>query len=117
MFPLPLPPPLLSPPHPATVSALASAPTTSERTIAQARDQLPALVHQVERGRPVRLTRRGKAVAVLLSLRDYERLLARKPDLAHAMDEFRATHDLSALDVDAIFAGVRDPSPGREVKW
>jgi antitoxin Phd len=104
-------------PVPLPIPASLRVPAANDRTIAQARDQLPALVHQVERGRAVRLTRRGKAVAVLLSLREYERLLARKPDFVTAMDEFRGAHDLSSLDVEAVFAGVRDKSPGREVKW
>ena len=84
-------------------------------SIAQARDRLPALVHEVEEGEPVRLTRRGKPVAVLLSLREYERLGARRPDLWEAIESFRRQADLRELDVDSIFAGVRDRSAGREV--
>lgn len=87
-----------------------------EFSIAHARNQLPALVHEVEEGQPVRLTRRGKPVAVLLSLREYERLGARRADLWDAIESFRRQADLRELDVDEIFAGVRDRSPGREVK-
>lgn len=87
-----------------------------EFSIAEARNQLPALVHQVEKGAPVRLTRRGKPVAVLVSLREYERLGPRRADLWEAIEAFRRETDLGDLDVDEIFAGVRDPSPGREVE-
>lgn len=87
-----------------------------EFSIAEARSQLPALVHQVEKGAPVRLTRRGKPVAVLVSLREYERLGPRRADLWEAIEAFRRETDLSDIDVDEIFAGVRDPSPGREVE-
>jgi prevent-host-death family protein len=45
-----------------------------EATIRDARNRLTTLVHDAERGKPVRLTRRGKPVAVLLSDREYERL-------------------------------------------
>ncbi|HVR31041.1 MAG TPA: type II toxin-antitoxin system Phd/YefM family antitoxin [Thermoanaerobaculia bacterium] len=85
-------------------------------SIAEARNRLPALVHAVEEGPPVRLTRRGKPVAVLVSLRDYERLGRRRPDLWQAIETFRRETDLSDLDVDEIFAGVRDRLPGREVE-
>lgn len=87
-----------------------------EFSIAEARNQLPALVHAVEKGPPVRLTRRGKPVAVLVSLQEYERLRPRRPDLWQAIEAFRQQTDLSDLDVDEIFRGVRDPSPGREVE-
>lgn len=43
-------------------------------SIAQARDQLPQLVHTAEQGTPVELTRRGKQVAVILSAKEYDRL-------------------------------------------
>lgn len=85
-------------------------------SIAEARNKLPALVHSVEEGPAVRLTRRGKPVAVLVSLEEYERLRPRRPDFWRAIKEFRERTDLSDLDVDEIFRGVRDPSPGREVE-
>jgi len=85
-------------------------------SIAHARKRLPALVREVEECQPVRLTRRGKPVAVLLSLREYERLGARRADLWETIESFRRQTDLRELDVDEIFAGVRDRSPGREVK-
>jgi hypothetical protein len=53
---------------------------------------------------------------VLLSLREYERLGAGRADLWEAIESFQRQADLRELDVDEIFAGVRDRSPGREVK-
>lgn len=44
-----------------------------EYSVAEARDKLPALVHEAERGRPVRITRRGKRAAVLISETEYRR--------------------------------------------
>jgi len=44
-----------------------------EYSVAEARDKLPALVHEAERGRPVRITRRGKRAAVLISEAEYRR--------------------------------------------
>ena len=43
-------------------------------SIAEAREQLPTLVHQAELGAPTTLTRRGKPVAVLVSTSAYARL-------------------------------------------
>ena len=43
-------------------------------SIATAKNNLSGLVHQAEQGRPVRLTRRGKPVAVLISTAKHERL-------------------------------------------
>ena len=53
-----------------------------EYSIAQARDQLPGIVHEVEKGRTVTLTRRGKPVARLVSVREYERLAGEKRAVA-----------------------------------
>ncbi len=85
-------------------------------SIAEARDKLPALVHSVEEGPAVRLTRRGKPVAVLVSLEEYERHRPRRPDLWRAIQAFREGTDLRDLAVDEIFLGVRDPSHGRDVE-
>ena len=43
-------------------------------SIAEAKNNLSGLVHEAEQGHPVRLTRRGKPVAVLISTQQYERL-------------------------------------------
>ncbi len=86
-------------------------------SIAEARDHLPALIRSAEHGELVELTRRGKMVAVLVSSRDYERLTTGPPDLWAAIQKFRAEHDLSDLDVEEVYANVRDRTPGREVEW
>ena len=43
-------------------------------SIAEAKNNLSSLVREAERSHPVRLTRRGKPVAVLISTQQYERL-------------------------------------------
>ena len=47
-----------------------------EATIRDAKARLAGWVREVERGQRVRLTRRGKPVAVLVSERDFARLVA-----------------------------------------
>ncbi len=83
-------------------------------SIAAARNRLPALVHDIEKGPPVELTRRGKPVAVLLSIGEYKRLRRDKPDLWQAILRFREETDLAELDAEEVWTDLRDRSPGRE---
>ncbi len=82
--------------------------------ISSARDQLPRLIHSVEAGPPVELTRRGRPVAVLVSVDEFDRLSRKKPDLWESIQRFRAETDLEALDIEDVYTGIRDRSPGRE---
>lgn len=85
-------------------------------SIAQARHALAALVHEVEKKRVIELTRRGKPVAVLLSIGEYNQLKDGKPNFWQAYLAFRERVNLANLDIDPkIWEGVRDPSPGREI--
>lgn len=91
---------------------------TNSFTIAEARHALAALVHELERKPAIELTRRGKPVAVLLSLREYQRLRAGATNFWDAYTTFRKRVNLAKLNVDPkIWEGVRDPSPGREVEF
>ena len=84
-------------------------------SISAARNSLPSIIREVERGSAVELTRRGKRVAVLLSTREHEHLKPPEGNLWSAIQEFRATHDLAELDVAEAYADVRDRSTGRPV--
>ena len=87
-------------------------------SIAEARDKLASTVHEVEKAGPIKLTRRGKPVAVLIAESEYERLRGGKASFWTAIERFRTTHDLGELGVtDADFEGLRDKRPGREVPW
>jgi len=87
-------------------------------SIAEARHNLAAIVHEAERHSPVELTRRGEPVAILLSLQEYQRLLAKETNFWDAYTAFRDSVDLAQADIDPrVFEGVRDPSPGREAAW
>jgi prevent-host-death family protein len=84
-------------------------------SIAQARDRLPGIVHEVERGAPVELTRRGRPVAVIVSLRQFQRLASNRPDFWTELERFRASVELEQLAIEPeLFEGVRDTSPGRD---
>jgi prevent-host-death family protein len=88
-------------------------------SIAEARDQFAALIRQVEAGDNfVQVTRRGEPVAVILSMDEYERLLAHQPkrDFWQAYLEWREMWCVDEWEDDIDpFADVRDRSPGREV--
>ena len=87
-------------------------------SIAEARDNLAALVHSAEQTNGIELTRRGKPVAVILSLAEYQRLQNDRPDFWEAYQQFRNRFDLATLNIEPeLFAGLRDSSPGREFEW
>lgn len=84
-------------------------------SIAEAKNKLPAIVHSVEEETFVKLTRHGKPVAVLISIREFERLTRRKEGFWNALTEFR--QDLMKENIkitDTDFEGLRDRSLGRE---
>lgn len=86
-------------------------------SIAEARSQLSELIHEAERGRAVELTRRGKAVAVLLSVEEHRRLTAARPSFAEAYGAWRQSVGAEELELDPMdFNKLRDRSPGRDVK-
>ena len=91
---------------------------SNQYSIAQARDRLASLVHDVENGVSVELTRRGKRVAVLISIDEYNRLVAGNSSLWQALEKFRQQANLEEVGIEPeIFEGIRDSAPGREVVW
>jgi prevent-host-death family protein len=89
---------------------------TKRYTIAEARQNLAAVVHELERRTRIELTRRGKPVAVMLSMREFERMSTPHSRFWDAYEVFRETTNLPQLGIDpAVFDGARDRSPGREV--
>lgn len=84
-------------------------------SIADARTSLAAIVDKAEAGQKVELTRRGRAVAVVISLREFERLGLGKRRFAKAYRTFLATHRLAEIGLDADFPPARDKGPGRKV--
>ncbi len=85
-------------------------------SIADARNHLPELIRQVERGQPVGITRRGKLVAVVVSQSDYERMGFKPQGFAKALEEFMATRSREGVFSRREVARLRDRSPGRPVR-
>jgi prevent-host-death family protein len=85
-------------------------------TIAEAKNRLPAIIHAVEKGSPVKLTRHGRPVAVLLSIAEYERLSRKKEGYWNALNSFRSLMEKEGAHLsDEDLKGLRDSSRGREV--
>ena len=85
-------------------------------SIAEARNHFTEIVRDVEREAAVEVTRRGKPVAVLLSIQEYKRLSGEKGGFWRAFTLFREQVNLQELDIEPnVFEGLRDRSPGREV--
>ena len=90
--------------------------STRRKSVAEARNDFAHLVHLVEEGPPVEITRRGRTVAMLLSSRAYELLTKGRRSPADVIREFRECVVREGIDLDdADFEGLRDRSPGRDV--
>lgn len=85
-------------------------------SIAEARANLPTLIDQVESGMAVELTRRGKGVAVMISVTEYQRLRSKRTSFQDVYQKFLKKHSLAEVGLEPDFARkVRDRSPGRKI--
>lgn len=93
-----------------------TAPMPKRFSIAEARANLPAIVDQAEAGQEIEITRRGKPVAVVLSLREVERLRGEHTSFREAYRRFLKTHPLRdrGLETD-FFESARDRGKGRKL--
>ena len=85
-------------------------------SIAEARSNLPTLVDQAEAGGEIELTRRGHAVAVLISPRQLERLRNDRPRFVDAYKAFLRKHSLEDIGIESdVFQSARKRDSGRKV--
>jgi prevent-host-death family protein len=85
-------------------------------SIAEARANLPTLIDQVEAGMAVELTRRGKGVAVMISVAEYQRLRSKRTSFQDVYQKFLKKHSLAEVGLEKDFAcTLRDRSPGRKL--
>ena len=86
-------------------------------SIAEARGSLSTIVDQAEAGGSIELTRRGKPVAVVISMRAFERLRSHQADFAEAYKAFLKRYSLEEIGLEDDFAAsLRERSPGRKVR-
>ena len=81
-----------------------------------AKNKLPSLIHYVETGQAINLTRHGKPVAVLLSIKHYKRLSCKRTGYWQALNSFRSQIVREGIFSESEdFENLRDPSSGPEV--
>ncbi len=90
-------------------------------SVAEAKNHLPALIHEAEESGPVEIVRHAKPVAVIVAHDEFERM-KREAGVTSSFArvlEWRKKYakDLDALDVEGALSGTRDQRPGRRVKW
>jgi prevent-host-death family protein len=93
---------------------------SKQYSIAEARENFTSMVNEAERGERVELTRRGRPVAVLMSLSEYGQLAEGKRSFWESYEAYLRRNppsDASGLDIGDVFERVRDPSPGRDFSW
>ena len=95
----------------------------SEFSIAQATAQFAHMVQQAEAGQAVRITRRGRSVAVVLSGAEFERLSA-APAARDSLFDFTTRLRLEAMAAghhlmsEAELTGLRDNSErAAQIDW
>jgi prevent-host-death family protein len=87
-------------------------------SVAEAKDRLPALIHEAEESHaPVEITRRGKVVAVLVSSAEYA---PRRKAKRSVVDEIRGIfqkYGVARGFTDEEVAALRARGPGRKVSF
>lgn len=89
-------------------------------TIAEAKNNLSQLIHQLETGEAIHLTRYGKPVAVLLSEHQYQRTIGSNKSLNSAILNWRSQlnqNDDIGFNDKELQALRKESSTGREFTW
>jgi antitoxin Phd len=87
-------------------------------SVAEAKNKLPAIIHEVEQGAMVKITRHGKAVAVMVPQEYYEQKLAKGPDFWESLGKFQnllSSEGITFTDED--FMDLREATTGRSFNW
>lgn len=89
---------------------------SKQYSIADARKKLPTVIDEAEAGAEVELTRRGKPVAVVISVEEYQRLKTKRVAFGEAYARFRIAYPSGTGGIGPeYFAGLRDRGPGRPI--
>jgi len=86
-------------------------------TIAEAKNNLSQLIHQLQSDEPIHLTRHGKPVAVMLSEANYQKLTQKNKGLFQAIQKWRCQLDADSALTDAELKQIREASQEREFSW
>ncbi len=87
-------------------------------TMTQASQHLPDILNVVEQGHSVEVTRRGKSVAIVISMTEYQSLCEGfQGDFWQALQSFRHQGMDDFMDWHEALADVRENFSGRDVTW
>lgn len=85
-------------------------------SVAEAKNKLPSLIHEVEKGSIVEITRHGRPVAFVVPQKDYDRLQEKGAGLWEALGKFRGILTSEGIVFEDLdFSGLRDDTEGRSV--
>jgi prevent-host-death family protein len=88
---------------------------TKTYSIAEARNKFTSIVRDAEAFSPIKITRHGEPVAVLMSWHQYQQLSGSN-NFWESYGQFQQKFDLEELDIDPdIFESVREKTLGREI--
>lgn len=86
-------------------------------SMAEARKNLPSILDDAEAGSVVEITRRGKAVAVVIGQSEIDRLRGSSENFLEELIAFRAERGLDKDGLDRkFFRSLRSKDTGRKVK-
>jgi prevent-host-death family protein len=86
-------------------------------SVAQARAHLPDILDDVEAGKEIELTRRGRAVAIVISPEKYQALRGSQCNFGEDYRAFIGRHALAEIGLEAdSFDAPRDQAPGRRIR-
>jgi antitoxin Phd len=85
-------------------------------SVAEAKNKLPAIIHEVEKGSIVEITRHGRAVAAVVPQKDFEKLQEKGRGLWEALGKVRNIMISEGIVIEEWdFSGLRDTTVGRSV--
>ena len=86
-------------------------------TIAEAKNNLSQLIHQLDSDEAIHLTRHGKPVAVMLSEANYQKLTKKKCSLYQAIQQWRSQLESDSALTETELKSLRAASQEREFSW
>ncbi len=91
---------------------------TRRVSVAEAKGKLPAIVHEVEQGSSVEITRHGRSVAAMVPMADFERLREKGKGFWNDLTKIRKIMSSEGVIIeDADFLDLRDMEEGRSFEW
>jgi prevent-host-death family protein len=91
---------------------------TKKVSVAEAKGKLPSIIHEVERGSRVEITRHGKPVAVMVPTSDYDRLQEKGKGFWNDLTKVRRIMASEGITVEeSDFRDLRDTARGRPFEW